>query len=374
MGWLKKNLWVAAGGGIALILLGVASFFLWSKYQLESVVTADLATQTATLERLSKLDPHPGNDKVNNIETAKEQEKKLAAWMEEARGTFVPMNYPTNLDSGQLKLLLDTTLDDLQRTANRAGVKLQPGYAFTFGNLKTQMSYEEKTIGPIAAMLMDISTISRILFRSQVLALDGIRRVPVATQDTPSPTPGASEYWNKKPTTNDLAILVPYEFTFHCFTPELGKVLENLYRSSNCFLVKSLVVDPSPSQLLEKPADGTQDQMMMPQIPMMNMQMMQQMMRYGMGRRYMPQPEQVAPVPTAPRGGLTPMLDEKAFRSILWVEAVRLRDPNEVKASKPARTRAVRPTAPAEGEAPAAPDAAADPSAAPSADPIPPGN
>ena len=97
-----------------------------SKHALEALVTEDLATQTSELNQLSNSDPHPGNEKVKNIEAAKEQDKKLQEFVAEARKTFVPIDYPTNLDSGQLKLLLDTVIDELHRKADGKGVKLQP--------------------------------------------------------------------------------------------------------------------------------------------------------------------------------------------------------------------------------------------------------
>lgn len=322
------------GGAVALVLLGVAGYFLWSKYSLESQVSDALSAQTTELDRLSKLDPHPGNEKVNNIEAAKQQDKKLQDFVAEARKTFVPMDYPTNIESGRLKLLLDTSIDELQRTAERAGVKLPPQYAFTFGTQKAQMSFEQNTIQPLTMMVMDIKTISLILFQSRILALDGIRRSAVTTTDS------GSDFWNKKPTTNDWAVLTPYEFTFHCFTTELSSVIEGLYRSPHGFIVKNIVVDTAASQLLDKSAEGSAESSMPMGMPAMTMQQMQMMMRYGRGMRYGPvaPPPQETPSPTTtPRGGLTPMLDEKPFRAILWLEVVRLRDPNEVKAAKAAR-------------------------------------
>ncbi|HRZ38086.1 MAG TPA: Amuc_1100 family pilus-like protein, partial [Candidatus Paceibacterota bacterium] len=152
MDWVKKNLLLVVSGAVTLVLLGVAGYFLWSKHTLEARVTEDLATQTSELNQLSNSDPHPGNEKVKNIEAAKEQDKKLQEFVAEARKTFVPIEYPTNLDSGQLKLLLDTVIDELHRKADGMGVKLQsdPKYAFTFGAQRTQMYFDQKDILPTA--------------------------------------------------------------------------------------------------------------------------------------------------------------------------------------------------------------------------------
>jgi hypothetical protein len=169
---------------------------------------------------------------------------------------------------------------------------------------------------------------------------------------------GQSDYWNKKAVTNDLAVLTPYEFTVHCFTKELAVALEKLYSSPHGFLVKNVVVDPSASQLLEKTATPETS----PLLPMggFNLAQLQMMLRYGMyGRRFLPQPEVTAP--QALRSGTETVLDEKPFRTILWVDVLRLRDLSEVKAgraAKPARSRMATPDGLLPADGTPAPDAA----------------
>jgi hypothetical protein len=335
MPWLKRNLLLVAGGVVALGLLGFAGYFLYAKIQLEQEVTEKLRTQTTELEDLTKQKPHPGNEKVNNIKSAEDQEKELQRFLAEARRAFVLPDYPKALDSGQFKLLLDNTVDELQRAAEKVKVKLPAQYLFTFAAQKPLMAFEAETIEPLSMMLTDIKTICHVIFDAKVLTLDGIRRVAVATQDTPSPSGGPADYWNKKPTTNDLAITTPYEFTFHCFTPELSAVLEGLYGCPQCFIVKNVVVDTAPSSLLEKQPE----QPVMPMMPtagggMNTYQYWLMMGRYGMRGRYMPQmppleqPGVTTPGP-GPGGGIRTVLDEKPFRVIMWVDVVRLKGPGE---------------------------------------------
>lgn len=336
MPWLKKNLLLVIGGGIALILLILAGFFLFTKIRRESEVSGTLATQTEQLTTLANQNPHPGNEKTDNIKAARQQEKDLQDYLLEAKKTFVPLNYPTNLDGGRFTLLLDNTVDELRRAAERSSVKMQKDYAFTFAAQKQLLSFEAKTIEPLTRMLMDIREVCLILFQAKVLTLDGIRRVAVTTQDTPGASPGSSDYWTRKPTTNDFAILTPYEFTFHCFTPELAEVLSGLYRSPHCFIVKSIIVDPTPSTLLE-PGEGAETTMPM-MMGGMGMDRMRLMMRYGMMGRYAmpPPPAETTPqtAAQATRGGLKPVLDEKPFRVVMWVDALRL---TEGKPERPAK-------------------------------------
>lgn len=341
MPWLKRNLLLAIGGAVAVGLLGFAGYFLYAKIRLEQEVTEKLQAQTQELEDLTKKEPHPGSDKVNNIKAAEEQEQELQRFLAEARRAFVPPDYPKSVDSGQFRLLLDNTVDELQRAGDRAKVRMPPQYAFTFSAQKRLMAFDADTIEPLAKMLTDIRAICHVIFDAKVLTLDGIRRTAVAVQDTPDPGGGPGDYWNRKPLTNDWAITVPYEFTFHSFTPELSAVLDGLYRSPQCFLVKNVVVDTAPSTLLDKQAEQPEMQDMSgPAGRPMNMYQLMMLMR---GRRYMPQMPPVeqpaAPPPPGPGGGMGTVLDEKPFRVIMWVDVVRLKAPGEDAAPKAPRGR-----------------------------------
>ena len=59
MNWLKKNLFLALGGVVALGLLGFAIFFLLTRKQVVDEVTEQLNTRTQELKDLVSRDPHP---------------------------------------------------------------------------------------------------------------------------------------------------------------------------------------------------------------------------------------------------------------------------------------------------------------------------
>lgn len=354
MAWLKKNLMLVASGTVTLVLLGLAGYFLWAQISKEAEVTASLEEQSTKLDGLLALDPQPT---AQNITAAQEQEKTMGAFMDEVKKAFVPLDYFTNLDSGQFKVLLDTTVDQLRREADQAGVKLQRDYAFTFSSQKTLMSFDQNQIKPLAMAMVEVRDISRIIINARVLSLDGIRRVAIAN-DSPSPTPGQSDTWTRKITTNDLAYLVPYEFTFHGFTPELAAVLQGLARSPHSFIVKNVGVDTTPSSLLDTNAanpDGTSPgPIMAPTLPGGMSAAMAS--RYGLrgrgryGASAAATPEAAVAGPALPRrGGLEVLLEEKPFRVVLWIDVVRLRDPAEARSSagsaRPARGAAASPEA-----------------------------
>jgi len=361
MDWIKKNLALVVIGAVALGALGFAGFFLWTKMQDSAKVTTELEDQDQKLQTLARMKPHPGKGKVDNIAAAKEQEQKLQDFAKRAREMFVPVPYPTNIDSASFGLLLADTVDYLQRKAGRSGIKIPDGYAFTFEAQRKSLTFEANAVVPLTRALTEVKAISEILFDAKILELDRIRRVSVASQDTPSlgPMGGTSDYWTRKPTTNDLAIIIPYEFTFRGFSSELQSVLEGLARSPHSFLLKNLVVDTGETNnvdLFDPNAGGGGEGNM----PAMSPQMMM-MMRYGLrgGMRGMPAMPPPDAATQAAQADAAKIVSEKPFRVTAWVDVVRLSDPNEVRA----KGGRVRRTPGEPGADPAADAAATDPAA-----------
>jgi hypothetical protein len=343
-----------------LVLLGVAGYFLYSKMQLSSEISTKLEEQQTEFETLVKRKPHPGNKKEDNNAAARQQAQKLEEFAANARKELVPVAYPTNLDSGQFNLLVISTLDELRRKAASTGTKLPENCAFTFAPQQKSLQVETKDIPQLTRMLMEIKAIVGILFESKVLEIERIRRIPVAAQDTPG-IPGlggatTSDYWTRKPTTNDLAIVVPYEFCFKGFSSELQSVLQGLAKSPHSFVLKNLIIETGDTNTLDPfgmPTGGDGS------APQMTPQMMM-MMRYGIGGRGMrgmaPPPEATTPS-ALPSGTIA---NEKPFRATLWVDVVRLRDPNEPKTAARGGGRTARSAAATDPAAAPADGAAAE--------------
>jgi hypothetical protein len=361
MDWIKKNLVLVVVGVVALGVLGFAGYFLWTKMQLSAQVTTELEEQDAKLQSLARTKPHPGKGKVDNIALAKEQDQKLQEYASRARQMFVPVPYPTNLDSGSFGLLLADTVDSLQRRAARSGTKIPDGYAFTFEAQKKALTYEASSLVPLVRALTEVKAITETLLDAKILEIDRIRRVSVASQDTPALglMGGTSDYWTRKPATNELAVTIPYEFTFRCFSSELQSVMTGLARSPHSFLLKNLVVDTGETNnvdMFDPNAGGAGGEGNM---PAMNPQMMM-MMRYGLrgGMRGMPAMPPPDAATQAAQADAAKIVSEKPFRVTAWIDVVRLRDPNEAAAKGPGRAR--RATGDTGGEPAGGADAAAD--------------
>src|SRR2546426_2854572 len=243
MNWLKRNLFLVVGGVVALALLGFAIFFLLTRKNMVDEVTAELNTRTEEWKQLVASDPYPNQE---NIEKSKAEQKKLAEFLDQTRKFFVPVaSFPTNLDGATFKNLLETTITELVRDADKSGVSLPSSnrYDFTFKPQRSSLDFAPATLVPLAMQVSEIKAICDVLFDARVQTLAGLRRAPVAKED--EGTAGATDYLGgRKLATNAVtgAVLAPYEIVFHGFSTELAAVLEGFYRSPNCFIVKNVDV------------------------------------------------------------------------------------------------------------------------------------
>src|SRR3569832_847795 len=85
MSWVKRNLYFVIGTVIAVILLGLAGWYFYSKYSQNIATFAQLNQAFEELKNLNRQNPHPGSGNVDNIKIAKEQQQELRAWKRDAR-------------------------------------------------------------------------------------------------------------------------------------------------------------------------------------------------------------------------------------------------------------------------------------------------
>lgn len=254
MDWIKRNLIFVIGAVVALGLMGVAGFYSFSGWKHNADERDKLNAAYEELKRLNTLNPHPGGGKVDNIKLAAEQEKELQAFMAKVARHFVqipPLPGDTNVSGKEFASTLQQTIDQLQREATNNSVILPPKYKFSFEAHLGRVQFAAGSLGPLAVQLGEVKTIASILNEAKINALDGIRRERASSDDAAGPP---TDYLDLKSTTNELAIMTPYEVTFRCFTPELALVLAGLSASPHGLLVKSVNVEPAPASTVTEPA------------------------------------------------------------------------------------------------------------------------
>ncbi|HWQ91152.1 MAG TPA: Amuc_1100 family pilus-like protein [Clostridia bacterium] len=354
MDWIKRNLYFFVGSIVAVVLMGLAGFYLYSKWQLNNEIMEKLNADHAELQRLNQENPHPGAGQVDNIKAAKEQQEALRAFDQKTRKHFqrIPaMPDSTNVSSQEFTATLRRTIDQLQKAATNASVTVPPDYSFSFTAQKPRVTFAPGSLEPLSVQLGEVHAISEVLFAAKINSLDSIRRERVSPDDSGGPQ---TEYLLKKSVTNELAVLSPYEVTFRCFSSELAGVLAGLGSSPYGLLLKSLNVEAAP-------ATAASDSMGTPYTPatMYTPAPMQQTpsramdaeasfaQRYGLGGRggnqggvqlrapgTTPAPAYQAPVygaqaaaANASKGGFPTVLDEKQLKVTMNIDVVKLLPP-----------------------------------------------
>ncbi|MEI6193036.1 MAG: Amuc_1100 family pilus-like protein [Verrucomicrobiota bacterium] len=311
MAWIKRNLFFVIGGVVALLLLGAAAFYDYQGWSRNTEKFDKLNEIYGTLKQLNDQKPSPGDTKINNTQTAKDQEKEIRAWIEQTGNYFKPIAPVPNspeVTSEAYAAALRRTIDQLQHEADGASVQLPPKYAFSFEAQRSIVRFAPGSLAPLAVQLGEVKAISEILFAARVNSYDSIQRVRVSDDDVAG---SQSDYIGDPAVTNDLCILTPYAVTFRSFTPELAAVLAGFAASPNGFIVKGLNVSPAGLAAPSFGGGGPYGRGEgMPGMPP------------GMGEGFAPP---VSPTTAAVpgKGGLQPFLNEQLLRVTLEVVIVK---------------------------------------------------
>ena len=357
MSWIKRNLYFLIGTVVALALLGLAGFYLYSKWSLNNKVLEDLTQKHEDLKKLNSQNPHPGSGNINNIDTAREQIKEVKTAITKTRPYFEkigPIPDLPKITDFEFSTALAETVTQLARSAANNSVLVPTnavgGYSFSFQAERNRMGFAAGSLPALARQLGEVKALCEVFFAAKVNSLDYIRRERVSPDDAAG---SQSDYLPEKSITNALAILSPYEISFHCFSPEFGAVLSGLANSSHNFIVQYVNVEPAPLVAMEPTMTPTvtYQPQPIPAAPTMTPeQQFQQRYGTGFGRRSDgesgdaafraryglgpggklpgPQPQPPPTVfaqPSAPaRTALPTVIDEKQLKVTLLVNVVKL--------------------------------------------------
>jgi len=212
MDWIKRNLYFLIGSLVALALMGLAGWYLYSKWELNNSRLADLNEQYAKLKELSKQNPHPGSGTVDNIKAAREQQKQLRAWIQKVCEHFqrippIPLPESGKVTEREFSDALNGTIDQLQRQATNANVTLPPKnsttgqtYSFSFEQQRPKLSFAPGSLEPLSVQLGEVKAICDVLLRAKINALDAVRRERVSEDDQKGPQ---TDYIPEKTVTNE---------------------------------------------------------------------------------------------------------------------------------------------------------------------------
>ena len=315
MPWIKRNLVFVISLAVALLLIGAGTFFIFSAAGDADAANTELESKKGEYDKLVTRDPYPNS---KNIELAKEEQARLSALRTNILKTFAKYPKIEALDDASFKALLSRVISELERDADRKGVKLpspsgsSTKYNFTFDTQRRELRLAPNTLEPLALALTDIKDICQILFGSKIHSLVSIKRTAIGTNELA----GSGDLMTKKVTTNAVvkAGIHPYEVQFQCFTSELDDVFNRLVSAPNAYVIKVVNIERGSSA--DSPAEQS------PALAAAANPMMAMRARYGL---MMPQPQAAPAAAAAPAGKVGEVvLEQKPIKVTLGLEVVRL--------------------------------------------------
>ncbi len=232
--WIKRNLFLALCGLVALGALGFGGFYLWTNVSENKKVENQLEEKKAALQKLYNAVPFPS---TNNIAIARDDLKRVQAAVRKTKEYFTPLPYE-KVTGQAFKTLLDTTLYELRDKAQQTSVLLpSKTYAFSFSAQKDKFIFAEGSFPALSEQLAEVRAICTILFEAKINRLINVRRTRVTTDDPP----GSSDYLELRAESNELTgtLATPYQIEFQSFSPELALVLGSFYKSTNGFAARA---------------------------------------------------------------------------------------------------------------------------------------
>lgn len=239
MAWIKKNLVFVICAALALVLLGVAGWLLFSNMGRDTAIQEELNQELANWQQLNS-GAFPNQE---NIDAAKKEQERLRQFKKEASSIIPIASVSPKLSDQAFVNLLGTTITQLRTKAEQAGVALPQQFDFTFSAQRKSLNFPAGSIENWVPQLNDIEGICNTLFEARVNALDSLQRVPVSPVDA-----GSAEFLTGTVVSNQFGIYTPYQIGFRAFSAELAEVLEKFQTASNFVVVKSVSVAPSAAE------------------------------------------------------------------------------------------------------------------------------
>jgi hypothetical protein len=239
--WIKRNLFLAVGGLIFLVLLGWGLLYMMSNIKKSNAIEEELEAKKAALNALYNQNIFPGK---TNIDIARADIKRLREAVTNAKRFFAPLPFE-NVRDRDFRALLDNTIAELQRRAQDASVDLpSKNYSFSFEAQKKLLTFAEGSFPALPEQLAEIKAICSILIDAKVNRLISLKRPRLTTDDPPN----LPDYHELRITTNALtgSSITPYQLEFSSFSGELATVLETISKSSNGLVVKAMTTEPLP--------------------------------------------------------------------------------------------------------------------------------
>lgn len=238
--WIKRNLFLAVGGLIALLVLLGGLYYLWSGIQRNNELEEKVKEKQNKLNSYyNSPEPFPSR---NNIDLAKAETERLLQAAAKSRKYFasVPVEKVTGV---AFRIYRDTTLDGLRKDAVAADTKLpNNNYAFSFLAQNGQTQFSPGTFPLIPEQMAEVKVICETLFKASATQIGNIRRARVSDEDAKT---GGTDYLSLGMVTNVEAQVItsPYEITFYSFSGNLAQIMTAFAKAPYGVVLKAIQVE-----------------------------------------------------------------------------------------------------------------------------------
>jgi|JI102314A2RNA_FD_contig_31_3148264_length_4556_multi_9_in_0_out_0_2 hypothetical protein len=313
--WLKRNLIFALSLVVAVGLFLFGSYYLFSKWSENSEVQKQLEETDASLKKIYDL--KSTSPTATNIMILRQQDAELKTFLTNVMAARKPLDFDAKISSANFKTLLDNSLAQLNRQADQARIPVAQK-EFGFSNIKPLVSFAEGSVPLLAEQLAEVKLICGILFRSEISALENLRRQAISKDDLAAVS--SVDYHAIPKMTNDLTgeISSFHVVTFTAFSESLASVLENVERSPEALSVRLLSVLPAAPG---KPGAGPA--VSGPVVPVNTGA------PAGAAQRGQPRPGGPGAAAANQTRRLETLADEKAFRVSMLLEVTKAAPPAE---------------------------------------------
>jgi hypothetical protein len=241
--WIKRNLFLAIGGLVAIALLVAGGLYVSNGLSKNKSLGDEVEGTRTRLNAIYAADPFPHS---TNISAAKAETAKLRGAITKTRKYFAPVE-AERVDVRAFRTLLGKTIEDLRVSARDARTQLpSSSYAFSFETQKLKADFGPGTFPVVPQQIMEVKALCTVLFAAGVHSINNIRRARVSADDRASTIGGdyLAPVLANQTITVASAESHPYELTYYCFSSELAQVLNGLARSPHGFTVKALMTEP----------------------------------------------------------------------------------------------------------------------------------
>jgi hypothetical protein len=299
MSWIKRNLIFVITALVGVLLAGWAGYQLTNSMAEDKAAKDDFDSVMNDTTAMRNKNPYPTPE---NIEAARGEAAQIRGLLGDFNKVFAPFPTVPPMDEKTFAETIGKRIAELQMMASTMAIKTPDHYAFSFSGLTGQLAFPSNCIPVWLEQLGQIKSICDIVLHAHINEFEGIQRVPVYPGDQ-----GGTDFLPTTWVTNQLGVVSPYQVSFVGFSRGLAQILEGFLNSTNCFVIKSVIVSSSknPTQ-----ANGP-----------------------GMGLSPLQQLVSGAPTPAAPpfaggaRAGAAPVsvVREKPLYVTLVIDAIKLK-------------------------------------------------